>query len=224
MERVIAGFFVVPLLVSFFFGPIFVAAYPFLQIVTLLIAVPLFLVCRRLGWLSWWHSVLVGIGCAILGISINIGNPVRAEIYGPMVAVSFVGMGATGGLLFWWFALYRNERFPGVPRRVPWNMMVLIPIAVLGWFAYTKVEPFDVQGRPLVLGGPPLPGTISKSTAQILLPSGKVVTAMVLDDSPVPDAPHVCAHVVGRASFTSDTPRYWVDYFLDKPFLSDDKC
>lgn len=225
MQRVIASFLFIPLLLSSFYSSIFIVIYPVFLIVTLLIALPLFLACHHLRWLNWWHAVIVGLICAAVGIYIDIGsNPVRAEIYGPASAILFAGLGIAGGFLFWWFALYRNPHFPEIPRRIPSNMLILIPIAVIGGIAYSKVTPFDVQGRLLMSSKASIQSALKDSTAQIRLPSGKVVSAKITDDSQIPNLPYVCVQLMGRNSLTSDNDYYWVSYFLDKPFVNYDKC
>jgi hypothetical protein len=223
--RVVSAFFIAPLLVSLAYGPLVIVVYPMFLIVMLVLGAPLFLAFRRLGWLSWWHAVLVGVMCSTAGMYFDLGsNPVRAEMYGPSHTISFATMGAGVGLLFWWLALFRNERYPGISRNPPKSMLWLVPLAVLAWVAYDRVEAFDVRARLQGPGGPPAPGGVAKSTARMVLPTGEPIAATVLREGPLPAA-GTCAHLVGRrASFLSDDRQYWVLLFMDEHFKDYDKC
>ena len=80
-------------------------AYP----AAVVLGVPMFLVFRRRGWLSWWQVSLGGTG---LGL---IAAPVLQVVFGSTLVPIFVLMmiGLLGGMTFWLLALHRNGPLMG---------------------------------------------------------------------------------------------------------------
>lgn len=217
MRRVIIGFFAAPLVVSVVsFGLLAVAIYPLFLLVTLLIGAPIFLLCRRLGLLTWWSAVLVGCACSIAGTCVDLNSAIRAELYGPQEAILFAPMGCGVGLLFWLFAIFRNPEFPSVSRRFPVSMLLLAPLIALAWASQNRLEAVDVPAR-LLSAEAPLAGKVaSPQAARLMLASGEVVSAELLDGRALP-APGTCADLVGRRlSVFSDSRHYWLLAFDDE--------
>lgn len=217
MRRVIFGFFAAPLVVSCLaFGPLAVAVYPLFLVVTLLIGAPIFLVCRRLGLLTWWSALLVGCACSIVGICIDLNSAIRAELCGPQETILFAAMGGWVGLLFWFLAIFRNPHFPSVDRSLPASMILLVPVIALAWTAHGRMESFDVPARLVAADVPPAIKTGSRPVAKLVMSSGEIVSADLLDGQALP-APGACAFIVGRrSSILSDSRHYWLLAFDDQ--------
>ena len=217
MRRVIFGFFAAPLAVSFaFFGPLALLAYPFFLVVALLIGAPIFFVCRRLGVLTWWSALLVGSGCSIVGICVDLNSATRAELYGPEEAILFAAMGGAVGLLFWFFAIFRNPAFPSVGHRIPISMILMAPLIATVWVAHSRMETFDVPARLVAAEVTSASSTGLPQVAKLIVPSGQIVAADLLAGLALPE-PGACAFLVGRrTSVFSDSRRYWVVSFDDE--------
>ncbi len=81
-------------------GPIF--ALP----AALLFGVPLYLLFRRLGWLSWWQ---VPLGAGLSGILAALAlHLLDSTIYLPATLGLFGGLGILSGIAFWFFGLRRR--------------------------------------------------------------------------------------------------------------------
>ncbi|HEY4083019.1 MAG TPA: hypothetical protein VGM81_20230 [Burkholderiaceae bacterium] len=211
MGRVIAAFLTAPLLGGvLFMGLIGLAAYPFLLLVALLLGGPIFLLCRKFAWLSWFHAALVGAVCSVVGICTDLNSPVRAELFGPAEIVLFVTMGCAVGLSFWFMALFRNPSFPQIDRRFPRSLLVMAPVFAMAWFAHERVATFDIRARLVKSEGSPAAVGEQRRTVNMALASGAIIAVELLDEKPLP-ARGTCAFVVGRrSSIFSDAKRYWV--------------
>jgi hypothetical protein len=67
MRRVLAALLLAPLIAVLPFGFGAVLIYPFMLMVILVMAVPLFYVFLKLGWLQCWHAAAAGFLCGIAG-------------------------------------------------------------------------------------------------------------------------------------------------------------
>jgi hypothetical protein len=73
----------------------------------IIFGVPLFLVFRKLGWLSWWQ---VPIGAGFAGILAAFAlHMLDATTYLSGSIELFGGLGALAGVVFWYLGLRRNE-------------------------------------------------------------------------------------------------------------------
>ena len=71
---------------------------------SLLFGLPLYILCKRHGWLSWWHSLVGGLLCAVpYSAFLLYGNPLS---YSVQVLVGFCfAVGALVGVTFWAFGI-----------------------------------------------------------------------------------------------------------------------
>ena len=79
-----------------FLGVAFMVALPFSVLPALLIGVPGFLLCRRVGLVTWWIALLVGASTGALVALVRPANQPVAD-----VIVKYVLLGALAGLAFW---------------------------------------------------------------------------------------------------------------------------
>jgi hypothetical protein len=56
-------------------------------------------------------------------------------------------------LLFWWLGLFRNSEFPSVPTSLPWSMLLVVPLALGGFWLYRSFDPTFFQGRVIAVKG-----------------------------------------------------------------------
>ncbi len=127
MHRVHIGFACAALLTSLPFLGYAPVAFVIIYAVVLCVGLPLVLLCRRRGWLQWWHAAIAG----VVGASVCL--PFRPE---PSAIVYCFVMGQVLALTTWWIGLFRNPAFPSVRSRPPWEMFLLLPILVLGPLNY----------------------------------------------------------------------------------------
>jgi hypothetical protein len=107
--------------------------------ITAIVALPLYLLARALGWLRWGHALLAGMLSGAL--------PLWIVGFGLIQVLAFAAFGGVIGLLFWWLRIFRNPAFPDVPTSMPWSMALLIPAACL-WFWYlSQISEQRVFGR-----------------------------------------------------------------------------
>ncbi|WP_332852237.1 hypothetical protein [Duganella sp. S19_KUP01_CR8] len=226
MARAFTAYFLACVLVSLTFGGGAIFVLPLCLIEVALIAGPIFWLCRRLGYLNWWSAVLAGLCCSgfLFGVDVS-GNPLRAEMYGPMHAAWCVAAGISGGLVFWWVGLYRNAAFPAVPGGRLWSMLLMLPPLAMASAVYLRCETESVLvGRLLAEGGPPIAGMSNESTVSVILPGGETVRAMVSAGTDEPTRLGMCVSVISRAEVWSGRRLYWVSHFLDEHFEGYDKC
>jgi hypothetical protein len=90
---------------ALFVGVAFLVALPFSVLPTLIIGVPGFLLCRRVGLVTWWLALGVG---AVAGALVAVVRPANQPVAD--VLVKYVLLGAAGGLTFWlvWKKLATN--------------------------------------------------------------------------------------------------------------------
>ena len=123
-------------------------AVPIMLVITVTIAVPLFLLFKRMQRLTWWHAFLSGAFCGLCYVLLDIllSGPSWRE---PLTSnnVLYVGLGALIGTLFWWIGIFRNHSFPFVGRGFPLSFLLVIPIAVGGVLLNKSLRPTFHQGR-----------------------------------------------------------------------------
>jgi hypothetical protein len=212
MSRVRIALFAAPVLVGVCFGPLAVIALPVTLLFTGVVALPLFCLFKRRGWLRWWHAVGVGIVCgALFEIVFALGTaPDHTDFFGPADALTFCGVGAAIALLFWWLGLFRNEEFPSVPTTIPWGMVFLIPLVVGGVFLHNWFNPTFHDGRVTAVTGemPHWRVTVRLSNGSI------VILRLDNDDRPTSAPTNQCWHLMEHWS-TKERRRV---YSLLSPF------
>jgi hypothetical protein len=165
MKRALIALFSIPLLCSAFFGVFAFIAAPIMLVVTAVIALPIFLILKRLNWLAWWHSCISGGVCGAvvalvywcIGVLVywKVSPSYHIEYIGAQVTLFFVSLGSFIGLFFWWAGIFRNDGLPTTTVTFPLSMIVLIPITALAAWAYLRMEPHFVDCRAFhILGNP----------------------------------------------------------------------
>ena len=176
MPRALLALFLAPALVSAIHGFIAPVVLFFMWVVTTVLAVPLFFLFRRVGWLQWWHACLAGASCGLMFTAVY-SLSLSAEYLewsGTSMALGFAGTGALTGLVFWWLGLFRNRAFPEVGRHFPLAMLVLAPLSLVGYMAFGALEQRAHAGRLLEVAESP-PGAANTGRAKVRLKEGKVV-------------------------------------------------
>ncbi len=130
------------------FGIFALIAVPIMVVITATIAVPLFLLFKRMQRLNWWHAFLSGAFCGVCYVLLDmlLSGPSWRE---PLTSnnVLYVGLGALIGIVFWWMGLFRNPSFPFVSRGFPFSFLLIIPIAIGGVLLNKSLRPTFHQGR-----------------------------------------------------------------------------
>lgn len=111
--RVVLAFVLAPLLPAFYAAMFFAQPWAFPIGVALsypaalLFGVPLYLACRRCGWLAWWHLGLCGLLCALplLLLYWRVGAPPHLEPFDPLNGLVLVAWGFFTGCCFWLLAV-----------------------------------------------------------------------------------------------------------------------
>jgi hypothetical protein len=133
MRRVWLAFFLAPLVVSLPFGLFALIVYPIMLLITVAFAVPLFFLLRRMRWLDWWHAVLAGAACGAVYFVLNavMSGWFRIDRIATANNVTYLGLGAGVGILFWWIGIFRNAAFPYISQRFPKTFLLVVPLAAL---------------------------------------------------------------------------------------------
>jgi len=173
MNRVRIALIAAPVIVSVLFGVFGLIVLPITLLFTGVVALPLFYVFKRRGWLRWWHAFLVGLLCgAIFAVLDTLAtSPSHADFFGLADALYFCGVGSLIALLFWWLGLFRNSAFPSVPSSIPWSMLVVIPLALGGFWLHRWFNSTFYQGRVIAVRGkaPTRETTVRLSTGSIVV-------------------------------------------------------
>ncbi len=215
MRRVLIALLLAPLAVSLCFGLFAVLVYPFMLLVTLCAALPLFLLFRRKGWLEWWHALLAGAICGVLFVAFDTALSYAPDVDRVVNAnnVTYVSLGAVIGFVFWWMAIYRNPAFPFVGRAFPMSVLAVLPLAVSATYVRQELTPTFHQGRVVeVLEEPsvfPRSGQVS-----VRLVTGRTVEADLSNTWPRESVVAHCFHLTERWS----TVRLRRIYELSSPF------
>ena len=213
MLRVSLALLIAPLIVSSIYGVIgLVIVLPVMLLVTGVLAIPLLFVFRRRGWLRWWHAGLVGFVCGVIFLSLFAltVSPGWVDAYGLQSAMSFGGVGVATALLFWWLGLYRNRAFPEVPTSIPYGMLSVVPLAVVGFIVYRSLDPTPLQGRIVSVSG-----EAPTRQTSVRLSSGSIVEVPFTgDDRPASVLINQCWHLSKHWS----TTRFRKVYSLQSPF------
>lgn len=135
-----------------------------MALVTVMLAVPMFVLLRAMGWLQWPHALLAGTVCGVLG-GMFVGGPF---IYG--------AFGGAIGLLFWWLAVFRNPDYPAVSRKLPLLMVGVIPLGML-WFWYAGQVGSRYTVARLVEAPVVTEANWDSARVRIQLPDGSTVPA-----------------------------------------------
>ena len=215
MRRALFALFLSPLAASLCFGVLAVVVYPFMLFVTLCVALPLFVLFRKHGWLQWWHALLAGAigGAFFVALDTALSGAPDIDLLVNANNVYYVSIGMAIGLLFWWLGIFRNRSFPTVARTFPASFVAVLPFAVLIVLTQRSLTPTFHQGRILqVLVEPtaiPRIGQVS-----VRLSTGQTILADLSDTWPRPSVVGHCFHVDERWS----TIRFRRIYELSSPF------
>jgi hypothetical protein len=117
--------------------------------ITIVIALPLFLLFKRIQRLEWWCGILAGGFCGACFVAINTLLSFSSDIDQLVDSnnVLFVGLGALTGFVFWWIGVFRNTAFPFVNHGYPIGALAVLPLAAAGIYAHHCLEPTFFQGR-----------------------------------------------------------------------------
>jgi hypothetical protein len=186
--------------------------------VSLVVALPLFFVLRRLRWLHWWHSCLAGALCGLTFAAVYwFSSPAyHVEYIGVRNVLFFLGLGALVGLTFWWVGVFGNVAFPFVPSRFPLSMCVLAPAAAAGLWLHHRLEPHLVEGRVIAVVEQPQARPERSGTVQLRLQSGSLVAARLPMGLQTPSPVGQCFSLSERWSITQSQKLY----FLHSPKFS----
>ena len=117
MGRIVLSMVAASAVASLPYGVAGVIAFLAMLFLCLVLALPLFLWFRRLGWVQWWHAASAG---ALFGI-------VAASVAMPYVLAATVGTGLLASLVFWCLAVFRNPGYRNVSPRWPVEMLSVLP-------------------------------------------------------------------------------------------------
>ena len=215
MKRVLIGFLLSPLLASIPFGVYALITYPIMLVITLIFAVPLFLILKRLRWLQWWHAFLAGGICAIFYILIDnySSHSFDIDLIISSQNLSFIGLGASTGIVFWFIAIYRNSYFKFVKTRFPLAIILVLPIFAVGYIARDMLKISHTQGRVVEILKEPNPSSHS-GRVLVRLTNGNTVYADLSDTWPRSMVEGRCFYLYHRWS----TLRFHWVYDLLVPF------
>jgi len=149
---------------------------PFAFMITFVVAVPLFFLFRKRGWLKWWHVTLAGFLCGQIFVALDSSD--RLDMFGIEDSLYFGGVGILIALVFWWLGLFRNASFPVVPSSLPYSMLILIPLVALGVLTHRSFSTTSAFGRIIAVQG-----TAPSRELTIRLSDGAVVESRLLRDS-----------------------------------------
>jgi hypothetical protein len=214
MHRIYAGFLFAPLIVTvatcilsgetgiLLFLPMLGFAYAF----TLVVAVPLYFLFRKLRWLRWWHAALVGllVGALFAVLIADGSNPYHLEIYGYGQELRLLAIGFFVGALFWVIAIFRNDAFPYVPKGFPIALLVTgIVLLATTLLLLNSYRTTDTQGEIMAV----LPAVQGKPMLQVKLQTGAIVAVRSYCYGQY--LPGRKVFVIHREKFVFATEGYW---------------
>lgn len=180
MIRAYIALFAAPLLISLLFreGAAIVAIV--MLSITAFIAAPLLFFFNRRNWLSWWQCALAGCGCALVFAALftAAASSGWADIFGLQSTLAFAAVGGGTAILFWWLGVFRNPAFPRVSIGLPFSMLLIIPVAVLGVLLHQSFRYEPLTGRILTVQGEPPTRSLA-----VRLSSGQKVEVDLIGDS-----------------------------------------
>lgn len=198
MTRALLALLLAPLLASVIFGPLWSAIFSIMLIVTILVALPLFLVLKRLKRLDWWHALVAGALCGVAFAAVDI----RWSYSGLDQLVSgrnifYIALGACIGLAYWWIGIFRNPTFSFVDTSLARSAIGVIVVVLLGSAAAQLgqvLQPTFHTGRVLaVLKEPESKFEIGR--VAVRLSSGSTVEADLHDAWQRPGVEGKCFHL-----------------------------
>lgn len=213
MLRIFLSFVFVPLFVSLFFGSLFLLVAPMAWAACLVLAVPLFVLFARNGWLRNWQVVLAGILCGLLtGGVLTLGKGLYSTIQGPANLAMFTCVGGCIAYGFWWVGLYRNPRFGMQMTSSLFSSLYPLPVlACLGLLNFWYSASFSdavALGEQQLVGG--------RNVARIQLPDGTQASAE-LDDGLRSPLPGEKLTVESRRTLIAIGRRYWIIWISARP-------
>ena len=219
MRRVLIALILAPLLVSSVFGIFALLAFPWMLLMTFVVALPLLLLFKRIERLNWWIAVMGGAICAIGYITLNTVAPLSygvapdADLLINSNNIAFLGLGMLTGFVFWWIGIFKNAAFPFVSRRFPLSALAAVPLAVSCVGLNHSLRDTYAQGRVKFIDVPPT-NTPRTGQATIRLTAGPVIHADLSNTWPSSMIQGRCVHVENRWS----TLRFRRVYQVDGPF------
>ena len=201
MKRLVIAFIVSPILVGGIFGVYAIGALSVMLPITLLVAVPLFLMLRKIHCLEWWHSLIAGIVCGAALPLVGMATRPTPDIDWLVTSnnLLYVGLGALVSQIFWWVGIFRNAAIPFVSHELPKAMLLLIPLIVGGDWAFKELRIKYYEGRVLSVLEEASPST-GKGHVAVRLKDGIVVDAIPADAWPGSVSVGTCVFLVNRWS------------------------
>jgi hypothetical protein len=212
MTRALTALFLVPALAGLLFGALAVVAIPLMLGVATLLALPLFFLFRRYGWLQWWHASTVGVLCGSLVAALYWFSGPRGhiEFAGARNAVFVLGLGLVVGTTYWWAGLFRNKAFPSVPTTLPTSMLVMLPMLIGVAWLYERLEPHPVEGKTVSVLEPSTKMSERSGKVSLRLSNGVVVVASFPLEYESRYPLGTCFHVSERWSLDQSAKVYFV--------------
>lgn len=221
MKRALIALLGVPLLFSALFGIYAFIVLPFVLIITIVLALPLFYLLFRLRWLLWWHACIAGVLCSFVFIALYwvVSPAYHIEVYGVRSALFFIALGAVVSLTFWWAGVFNNAAFPFVPSRFPRSMLILIPVATLGAWLHQRLDLLPLEGRVIKILEHPQKMPERSGAVQLRLSDGSHVVARLPLSNQDPSPVGQCFNLSVRWSITQTQKLY----FLANPKFDEQK-
>ena len=219
MRRALIALVMAPLIISSVFGIFALLAFPWMLLMTFVMALPLLLLFRRIGRLNWWMAVMSGATCALGYITLNALVPLsygvapNADRLIDSNNIAFLGLGMLTGFVFWWIGIFKNSAFPFVSRRFPISALLVVPLALACAGLNHSLRATYTQGRVTSIDVPPTK-TPRAGQATVRLTAGPVIHADLSDTWPSLMIQGRCVHVENRWS----TLRVRRIYEIDGPF------
>lgn len=188
--------------------------FAFVYMLMLVPVLPLVLLCIKLRWVKWWHAGIIGVAIAIAftWITITASNPYYVEINGIADLFSYVAIGYIIAMVFWAIAVYRNNKFPYVPRGFPWlTLVILIMLTATNRYVGYATHTTQVNGVIVAMLAPDGP----EPMARVKLASGETVQARLMCYSTYSVGNPV--HVDYRSRSMLFRDRYWIEDVITDP-------
>jgi len=225
MNRTLLGFLIAPVIPVFLFSLsagayffiILIIGVPAAYVGALVIGAPLLHIFRKLDCLSWHYFVLGGVLCSLpYGWFYSGSANTHLEIYGLRNMIMFCGIGAAGGIIFWFISVRSNLVVRKSVLRETIGVAVLVLVAFFCAYIYYLGTSKSYEG------------TMLSQKMDFISSSNRVVEIQLSDGTHVksslsanlPFRPGCPIYVTSRRSYISTENLYWVNGYKDSPFVN----
>jgi hypothetical protein len=138
-------------------------------------------------------------------------NLAYLDSFGIQNGLKFAAIGTLIGLMFWWLGVFRNDTFPFVSASVPYSMLLVVPIALVGFQIHRSVGGVSfATGRVIEVQGEPPERQVS-----VRLSDGRVIHTVLRNDTrPTSVMLNQCWHLMNNWSVSN----WGRGYSLSAPF------